>query len=61
MADPNAMGNDNIPLCNNMTELVLLKDQTTSQRNHALVAVVVLLILCYVQNKRFNIIQRVNT
>lgn len=52
----------NIPLLrDNMTEPPLLKDQTTSQRNRTLIAVVALGMLCYARNKCSNIMQRVNT
>ena len=61
MADPDVMNNNDIPLHNNMTEPPLLEDQTISEHNCALYAVVALLMLCYAQNKRFNIVQRVNT
>lgn len=60
--DPNA--NDLygiLPLRNNMTEPPLLKDQTISQRDSALIAVVALEILYYAQSEHFNILQRVNT
>ncbi len=61
MADLDAMSNDNIPLRDNMTEPLPLKDWTNSQCNFALVAVVALLMLCYIRSERFNIVQRVNT
>ncbi len=38
----------------------LLEDWTTSQHNHTLVTVIVLLMLCYIQNKYSNIVQKVN-
>ena len=49
------------PLYNNMTKSLLLKDWTTSQHNCTLIAVVVLEMLYYAQNKHFNIVQKVNT
>lgn len=61
MADPDAIDNDNIFLYINMTELLLLEDQTTFQYNYTLVIVIALLILCYLQNKCSNIVQRINT
>lgn len=47
-------------LCNNMTESPLLENRITFQHNRALIVVMTLGILCYAQNKCFNIIQRVN-
>ncbi len=54
MNDPDAMGDDDIPLRDNMTESPLLEDRTSSQRNRALVAVVALSMLCYAQSERSN-------
>ncbi len=48
------------PLRNNMTKSPLLQYRTTFQCNCTLIAVVALEILCYAQNKCFNIMQRVN-
>ena len=50
-----------LPLRDNMTEPPLLKDQTTSQCNRTLIAIVALRMLCYIQSKRSNLVQRVNT
>lgn len=60
MADSDVMGNNKILLCDHMTEHLLFENQTTSQRNCALVAVVALLMLCYAQSEHSNIVQRVN-
>lgn len=48
-------------LCNNMTFPPQLEDWTTSHCDYALIAVVALQILCNIQSKRFNIVQKVNT
>lgn len=61
MAHPDAVDNYNIFLRDKMMEPPLLKDQITSQCNYVLVVVIALSILFYAQNKRFNIIQRVDT
>lgn len=61
MANPDAMGNNNIILYNNMTESPLFENRITSQCNYALVITIALSILCYIQNKHFNIIQKINT
>lgn len=61
MNDPDVMGDEDVSLCNNMTEPPLLEDQTSSQHNHALVAVVALSMLYYAQSEHFNIIQKLNT
>lgn len=61
MTDLNAMGNNNISLHNSMTKPLLLKDRINFKCNCALVAVVSLSILYYIQSKRSNIVQMVNT
>ena len=48
MNDPDVMGDKDVFLRNNIIKLSLLEDQTSSQHNHALVAVVVLSMLCYI-------------
>lgn len=60
MADSDAIGNNDILLRDHMTEHLVLEDQTTSHRNRALVAVVALLMLCYAQSERSNIVQKIN-
>lgn len=61
MNDPDAMSDKEVFLSNNITELLLLEDQTSSQYNRVLVAVVALLMLCYSQSECSNIVQGVNT
>ncbi len=47
MNDPDIMGNEDVPLRNNMTEPPLLEDWTSFQSNRTLVAFVALSILSY--------------
>lgn len=61
IADLDAMSNNNMFLCNNMTKSLLFKDRTTFQRNCTLIAIIALSILYYAQKKCFNIVQKVNT
>lgn len=60
MDDPDAMGNNDIFLYNNITEPPLFEDRTISWCNCALVVVMAPSILCYAWNKRFNIVERIN-
>ena len=48
MNNPDVMGNKDVLLRNNIIKPPLLEDQTSSQHNHALVAGIVLSMLCYI-------------
>lgn len=59
--DPDVIDDKDVLLYDNITKPPLLEDRTSLQRNCALVAVVALSMLWYVQNECSNIIQKVNT
>ncbi len=53
------LADDILLLCNNMVDPLELEEQNLSKQKKALISVVSLLLLCYGQNERSNIFQRV--